>query len=144
MRLLFVRHVGPYSEVSRAWGRLMSWAGMHGLFRPGMKLIGMVHDDPEITPTDKVRYDAAITVDGNVRAEGEFGVLEFAPSKYAVAAYRGPYEAMGGPYNQIYGGWLPASGYEPADAPAFEHYLNSPQDSRPEDLLTMIHVPLRP
>jgi len=143
MRLVFVRHIGPYAEVSRAWGRLMSWAGMRGLFGPGTKLIGMVHDDPEITPSDKVRYDAAISIDRMVQPEGEFGVIEFAPSTYAVAAYRGPYEKMGGTYHQIYGGWLPASKYELADAPAFEHYINSPRDTRLEDLLTKIHVPLR-
>ena len=142
MRLLFLRHVGPYAEVSRAWGRLMSWAGMRGLFGPAMQMIGIVHDDPEITPQDKIRYDAAITVDRKVEPEGEFGAVEFAASKYAVLEHRGPYEAMDAAYRQLYGGWLPRSGYELADAPAFELYLNSPQMARPEDLRTLIHVPL--
>jgi effector-binding domain-containing protein len=28
------------------------------------------------------------------------------------------------------------------DTPAFEQYLNSPRDARPEELLTLIHVPV--
>jgi effector-binding domain-containing protein len=28
------------------------------------------------------------------------------------------------------------------DVPAFEQYLNSPRDTKPEDLLTLIHVPV--
>ena len=133
MRLLFTRHVGPYAEVGRAWGRLMSFAGMRGLFSADMKMIGLVRDDPEITQAEKVRYDACITVGGSVEAQGEFGVVEFAPSRYAVTAHRGPYEGMDTTYRQLYGGWLPSSGYEPADAPAFEQYMNSPQTARPED-----------
>jgi len=143
MRLLFLRHVGPYAEVGQAWWRLMSWAGMRGMLGPNMKLIGIVHDDPEITPADKVRYDAAVTVDRAAQAEGEFGILEIAASKYGLITHRGPYDQMSATYQQLYGGWLPKSGYEPADSPAFEQYLNSPQDTKPEDLLTKIHVPLK-
>ena len=32
MRLIFLRHVGPYGAVGATWGRLMSWAGMRGFF----------------------------------------------------------------------------------------------------------------
>ena len=77
MRVVFRRHVGPYNEVGATWGRLMAWAGMRGLLGPGMKMIGIVHDDPDVTPADKVRYDAALAVNRPVEPEGEFGVTEF-------------------------------------------------------------------
>ena len=112
MRIVFLRHVGPYTQVGATWGRLMAWAGRRGLLGPGMKLIGIVHDDPDVTPPDKVRYDAAVTVNRPVQPEGEFG------------------------------GWLPRSKYRLRDEPAFEQYLNSPRDTKPEDLLTLIYVPL--
>src|SRR5271168_2950052 len=34
MNIVFLRHVGPYSQVGPTWGRLMSWAGMRGLLGP--------------------------------------------------------------------------------------------------------------
>lgn len=142
MRLVFLRHVGPYTQVGATWGRLMAWAGMRGLLEPNMKLIGIVQDDPDVTPPDKVRYDAAVTVNGPVRPEGEFGVMELAGGSYAVATHRGPYEGLGKTYQRVYGDWLPRSGYHLRDVPAFEQYLNSPQDTEPENLLTLIHVPL--
>ena len=40
------------------------------------------------------------------------------------------------------GVWLPNSGYEAADAPIFEAYLNSPPETPPNDLVTDIHLPL--
>jgi len=141
MRVLFLRHVGPYNEVGATWARLMTWAGMHGLLGPNMMLIGIVHDDPDVTPPDKVRYDAAVVVTRPVQPEGEFGIMEFPAGSYAVAAHKGPYEELGKIYQRIYGGWLPASGYRLRDVPAFEQYLNSPQNTRKEDLLTLIHVP---
>lgn len=142
MRLVFLRHVGPYSQVGATWGRLMGWAGMRGLLGPGMKLIGIVHDDPDVTPADKVRYDAAVTVSRPVQAAGEFGVMELAGGSYAVFTHKGPYDGLGKTYQRIYGGWLPRSGYSVRDVPAFEQYLNSPRDTAPEDLVTLIHVPV--
>ncbi|MGA2194880.1 MAG: AraC family transcriptional regulator [Bryobacteraceae bacterium] len=142
MRLVFLRHVGPYTQVGATWGRLMAWAGMRGLLGPGMRLIGIVHDDPDVTPADKVRYDAAVTVNRPVQPEGEFGVLEVTGGRYAVVVHKGPYQELGKTYQRLYGGWLPKSGCQLRDVPAFEQYLNSPQDAKPEDLLTLVHVPL--
>ena len=141
-RVVFLRHVGPYTQVGATWGRLMTWTGMRGLLGPGMKLIGMVHDDPDVTPPDKVRYDAAVTVSRLVHPEGDFGVMELAGGRDAVVTHKGPYETLGKTYQRVYGGWLPKSGYALRDVPAFEQYLNSPRDTRPEDLLTLIHLPL--
>ena len=56
--------------------------------------------------------------------------------------HKGPYENLSVTYRLIFGAWLPASGRELRDVPCFEHYLNSPQSARPEDLLTVIHVPV--
>jgi AraC family transcriptional regulator len=142
MRLLFLRHVGPYNQVGATWGRLMTWAGMRGLLGPGMKLLGIVYDDPDVTPPDKVRYEAALAVSVAVQPEGEFGVMEFPAGSYGVAVHKGPYEELGKSYQRIYGGWLPKSGCHLRDVPAFEQYLNSPQNAKPEDLMTLIHVPL--
>jgi AraC family transcriptional regulator len=142
VRVVFLRHAGPYSQVGATWGRLMAWAGMRGLLGPGMKMFGIVHDDPDVTPNDKIRYDAAVAVSRPVEPEGEFGVMDLAGGRYAVATHRGPYEELGKAYQRIYGAWLPESGQELRDVPAFEQYLNSPQSTKPEDLLTLIHVPI--
>ena len=120
----------------------MGWAGARGLLGPSMKTIGIVHDDPDVTPTDKIRYDAGVVVSRPIQPEGEFGVLELAGGRCAVVTYKGHYQGLGQVYQRIYGGWLPKSGYELRDAPAFEEYLNSPRNTRPEDLVTVIHVPL--
>jgi AraC family transcriptional regulator len=93
-------------------------------------------------PPDKVRYDAAVAVNRPVQPDGEFGVMEIPGGSYAVVLHEGPYEGLGKTYQRIYGAWLPRSGHHLRDVPAFEQYLNSPRDTKPEDLQTLIHVPL--
>ena len=142
LRVLYLRHLGPYSQVGGTWGRLMSWAGMRGLLGPQMRMLGIVYDDPDITPSAKIRYDAAVVVDRPVAPEGDFGVTELPGGTFAVFTHRGPYQTLSQSYARFFGGWLPQSGYEVRDAEAYEEYLNSPMNARPEDLLTRIHVPL--
>lgn len=142
-RIVFLRHTGPYSQVAATWGRLMNWAGRRGLLGPHARTIGIVHDDPEVTPADKVRYDAAIVVNRPVEPEDDFGVTELPGGPYAVFTHQGPYDTLNRSYRRFFGAWLPASGREPRDAESFEEYLNSPMNTRPEDLLTRVHIPLR-
>jgi AraC family transcriptional regulator len=140
-RVAFMRHVGPYGEVGQTWSKLFAWAGPRGLLRRGAKILGIVHDDTEVTPPDKVRYDTCIVVGDSFRPEGEMGLQEIG-GEYAVATHRGPYETLGVTYGELCGQWLPRSGRELRSAPPFEVYRNSPQDTVPEELLTDIHLPL--
>jgi AraC family transcriptional regulator len=143
LQVVFLRHVGPYSEVGAVWGRLMAWAGMRGLFGPQMRLLGLVYDDPDITPSGKIRYDAALVVTRPLEPESDFGVTEIPGGRFALFTHRGPYESLSGTYQRFYGAWLPNSPHELRDAEAYEEYLNSPMTAKPADLLTRIHVPLR-
>ena len=142
MRVAFMRHVGPYSEVGQTWGKFMSWAWPKGLVGRETKVLGLVHDDPEVTPSDRVRYDACIVVGSGFEPQGEVGVQELGGGKYAISTHRGPYEGLADTYARLCGQWLPAAGYELRSAPAFELYRNSPQDTARDDLLTDIYLPV--
>lgn len=146
MKVAFLRHVGPYEDeaLGRAWGRLMAWAGQRGLLGPGSKLLGIDHDNPHVTPPDRLRYDACVVIERPVEPEGEVGSQVIPGGEYAVVTHQGPYERMPETFARLYGEWLPTSGREPADAPCFQHYRNTPRDAAPEGLLTDVYTPLRP
>ena len=61
MRVAFIRHVGPYDQVGGTWGKLMGWVGRHGLFGPNTRMLGVCHDDPEVTPPERLRSRRAET-----------------------------------------------------------------------------------
>jgi len=141
-RVIFVRHVGPYKECGTAWCTLYQWAFPKGLCLPTSKVIGLAHDDPEVTAPAQLRYDACITVGQNVEPGGNVGVQEIAGGEFAITRHHGSYEGLPQTYFRLCGEWLPASGREVRSAPAFEVYINNPQVTPPDKLLTDVYLPL--
>jgi AraC family transcriptional regulator len=99
-------------------------------------------DDPQVTPPDKIRYDAAIAFDSDIKPEGEISVQDLPAGSYAVASHRGPYETIMDTWNELCGDWLPQSGYEVLDTPSFEIYRNNSQTTPAEELITDIYAPV--
>lgn len=142
IRVAFVRHIGPYDECDPAWQKLCAWAGPRGLLGPDAKVIGVSYDDPEVTPPEKIRYDACIAVGDTVEPEGEIGIKEIAGGDYAITTHKGPFEKLIETYSQLSGEWAPQSGRVVKPTACFEIYLNDPDKTPPEELLTDIYVPL--
>ncbi|MCP3980308.1 MAG: AraC family transcriptional regulator [bacterium] len=143
-RAVFLRHVGPYDEVGETWDRLMTWAGPRGLIGAGTQMLGLCHDDPEITPADKVRYDSCLVVAGAVEVEGPFGLVDIPGGEYAVYRHVGPYSDLGRSYIELLGRWLPASGRAAVDVACVERYWNDPENTPPQELETDLCVLLEP
>ncbi len=142
MRVAFVRHVGPYAQCKGAWDKLCMWAGRKGLVGAGTRMFGVGHDDPDVTPPEKIRYDACVTIDDDVQGEGEINVQSIGGGRYMVATHNGPYEKLSETYAALCGQWAPRSGEELRSAPCLEEYLNDPGSTVPEDLLTDVFVPI--
>jgi AraC family transcriptional regulator len=142
IRVAFMRHVGPYSTVGATWDKFVPCLGKEGLLGGDTRFIGIGHDDPTVTPADKIRYDACVSVDGTFQPTGDIGVQVIPGGDYAVTTHFGPYRKLGDTYAQLLGQWLPRSGRGLRSTPCFEIYLNDPQSTDPEDLLTDIYAPL--
>jgi AraC family transcriptional regulator len=143
-RVAFIRHVGPYDQVGTGFQKLGNWAGRRGVFGPGTVMLGVCHDDPDVTAPEKLRYDCCVTVGDDVGPEGEVGVQVLEGGEHAMLTHRGPYSGLADAWRWLYGVWLPGSGREPRHAPPFEVYHNTPQEVPPEGLVTDICVPLEP
>ena len=143
MRVAYKRHTGPYAECDEAWKVLCDWADAKKIINAETQFLGICHDDPQITPPEKIRYDACMTVDGSIDAEGEVGIQTIPGGKYAITLHKGPYENLEKTYAKLFGVWLPESGHQFREQPSFEIYLNSPEHTKPEDLLTEIYLPIK-
>jgi AraC family transcriptional regulator len=144
MRVAFVRHVGPYNQVGRAWDRLCTHLGKEGFLGSDSEFIGICYDDPEVTPLEKIRYDACITVDESFVPEDEITVQTIGGGEYAVTTHFGPYNKLGETYSRLFGEWLLQSSRELRSEPCLEFYLNDPESTDPDDLITDICLPLKP
>ena len=103
----------------------------------------MGHDDPQITPPDKIRYDACVTVDASVTGEGEVGIQTVGGGRYAVTTHKGPYANLEATYAELMGKWFPQSGERIGDNLCFEHYLNDPDTTPPDELLTDLYISIK-
>jgi AraC family transcriptional regulator len=142
LRVAYVRHVGPYSECEPAWTKLCGLVGRYGLFGPDTRMLGIGHDDPAITPPDKIRYDACLTVPDSFTGTPELPVTTIGGSEYACAVVKGPYTNLAPAFAWVCGVWGPDSGREFAGAPSIEFYLNDPKTTPMEEWLTEICLPL--
>ncbi|WP_243546759.1 AraC family transcriptional regulator [Pseudodesulfovibrio tunisiensis] len=139
----FVRHIGPYEECEKAWNVLCGWAGPKGLLTPDTKVLGICYDDPQVTPPEKIRYDACMTIHGDVQTEGEIGTQTIPAGEYAITVHKGPYSELHATYAKLFGQWLVKNDLSFADTPCYELYLNDPQQTAPDDLVTEIYLPLK-
>ena len=149
LQVAYIRHIGPYKGDSELFGRLfeklMKWVGPRGLLRfPETMMLSVYYDDPDITEDAKLRVDACITVPADTSAEGEIGRMAIPRGKYAVAHFELAADEYEDAWNVIFGGWLPESGYQPADGPCYELYLNDPKEHPEGKCIVDICVPVKP
>lgn len=143
-RLVAVSHRGPYLGIGRAFEKLGATAGPRGLINGSSQMVGVYHDDPSEVPEAELRSDAGFTIGPDARIDGDdLHEVRIAGGRSAVLRHRGPYSELETAYRWLFGEWLPNSGEEAGDAPAYEVYVNDPRSTKPADLLTDIHLPLK-
>jgi len=85
-----------------------------------------------------------LTVPPGTPVDGEIGRMTVPGGLYGVARFELRDDEYAAAWDALYGSWLPASGFQPDDRPAFERMLQGP-DEHPEGKHTVdIHVPVRP
>ncbi len=148
MTVAYVRHIGPYKAqpnvFQNLFNRLMIWAGPRGLMsQPDLKVISVYYDDPEITDDTKLRVDACISVPKDTKVDGEVGKTTIPAGKYAIGHFEVGDTEYQDAWNAIYSGWLPESGYQPADGPCYELYPEN-MDESAEKHRVDIYIPVKP
>lgn len=142
LRVGTVRHVGPYNQIPKAFEQLGAVAGPSGLLQKAKGMIAIYHDDPETTPQDQLRSDAALVVPEDVKLPDGLIEQHIAAGRYAHTVHIGPYEQLGDTWARLLGEWVPASGNRIGDGVSYEVYSNTPAQVPKEQLRTELYVPL--
>lgn len=142
IKLVGVAHTGSYMSINQAFETLFRTLHARGLAKPGMRMIGVYLDDPDIVPVEKLRSIACVDADEDMRAERPLERRTIDGGEYAVLRHKGPYADMHKAYQWLYAEWLPKSGRQLRDSVMFEEYLNNPREVPPTELLTDIYMPL--
>lgn len=143
-RIAYISGRGPYPIVlPQAFAKLCAFAGPRGLFaRPGAVTLAVCYDDPDTTPPDQIRSEAAITVDDHFKPEADVQARLLPGGKYAVVTHLGPYSGLAAAWKEVCGTLIPQAGLQFRSGECFEIYLNDPNSVPPEQIRTDIYVPV--
>ena len=141
LNLIYCRHMGAFNKICQAYEKLFKWAAPRGLVTSETKTVTVYQDDPSITSIDKVRQDASIIVNGDVKVEGEIGKSTVPAGKYAV----GHFEIKETEFEQAWNtmcSWLTESGYQPGHGCTYELYHNDYNEQH--KFIVDICIPVKP
>jgi len=140
----YIRHTGSYSHIGGALMRLGRWAGPRSLFGPDTRFLAIYYDNPDVTPIEKLRSDACITVPEGTRVKRDIGSMTLPGGLYAAAYVEIDPSQYGEAWDRLFSDWLPESGYQPDDRPCYELYLNDPRKHPEGKHIVEICEPIRP
>ncbi|UUO06617.1 AraC family transcriptional regulator [Blastopirellula sp. J2-11] len=143
-RLAYIRVVGQYNHenLNPAFGRIIQFAAANNLMTGCTECVGVYHDDPDVTAPEKQRADVGVTVDETFQPIDDIQVQTIPSGRCAILRHQGHYDTLHEAYRWFFAVWLPDSGHEPGDFPAYEVYVNDASQLPPEEWLTDICVPL--
>lgn len=115
------------SAIEEAWDKLTTWVKARDLVNEDTIVLGINHDDPELSGVENCRYDAAISVPEEITEfSGEIGIQDIPGGKYATFSFpvqNNIGEMMELSYSRLYK-WMVMNGISPADSSPFAIYLD--------------------
>jgi AraC family transcriptional regulator len=143
LHLAYIRHTGSYDKVGSSFQKLMFWAATHLVLKLKPVTIGIVHDNPDLTAEQHIRFDACVLLSKEIKPNGEIGYKKIEGGKFAVFTYKGAYDGFYPVYDYIYNVCLFDNKFDLADKPALEWYIKSPPFNKPENFVTDFYVPIK-
>lgn len=149
-QVLFVQRTGFYRKIfDETWHILLEYAKNLDIIDENTKYISICLDDPEITPVEKLRYNACITFNGNLAPSSDISIKTIQGGKYAVFLHEGSYKTLYQTYDAMLLEWLP-NNYDKfdkehnilRDVPCFEILNKDFLNTKPDDLKTEIYLPV--
>lgn len=119
-----------------AWGTIMAHAGKTGDAPSDAPFVA--YHTFDMTDLD---VEIGFTFVRHLEGEGEVQASAIAEGRAAQSIHVGPYQSLRSTY-QALEAWMKEQGLEP-NGPAYEFYLNDPQDTPEDALETRVLIPVR-
>lgn len=139
----YVRKMGPYGKETAelAFIELMQWAEPRGYMTSGT-FLGLYWDDPEVTPPEKCRMDACVTVPSGTTSEGPVGTQIITGGPYAVCHFEIKTDNFQQAWEEAFT-WVISGGHEFDDRPCYELYYNDGQQDPEGKWIFDICIPMK-
>jgi len=142
--IYFIRVKGKYGgpEVEKAWEEITEFAIRNKIVSWNPDIFSIYYDDGEVVGFENAVSDICIASKKLVKTTGTIETKNVSGGKYSVFRYKGPYEYLWDLYNSIFKVWVLDTDCKLRDAPVIEKYIKYSKKTKPENLLTEIHIPI--
>lgn len=144
-RYLFFSRTGPYDQSLVSFYRSVERRTRFLRAPEKYRLLGITLDNPHITPQNLLRFELGVPAAEGIPSPADGENREFAPGITAVYPFNGfPFHIDRG-FDDLYAFWLPESGYQPSEYPAFLiHHDDRFHSILPRKTRTDICLPIKP
>lgn len=140
MTVASIAKKGPYTEVGKTIGELMTWVVAKKIMPKGNPF-GLYFDEPGKVPPESMRYEICLPVSKEIKSDKVIKIKELPEMEVVSTIYMGPYEKVGSTYGKLMT-WITEKGYV-VSGPAREIYISNPSSTPAESLKTEIQFPIK-
>ncbi|WP_332476287.1 AraC family transcriptional regulator [Leptospira ainlahdjerensis] len=149
IKIVYVRRHGSYEEYpgpkpdSSEVKTLLDFLYSNDSSENNHQWIGVSQDDPEITVSEKIRFDLGVTIGSEEFLKTEnLGKQTITGGKYCVIRHRGDYEKLPKVYSFLLNHWALDQKMILRNSPPFEVYLD-PFQKKFKNRVTDIYIPIQ-
>ncbi len=110
-------------------------------FQKGVRCVGPPFAMYHSWSDDGTDMEVGFPISGPGVNEGRVRTIEMPAVRAAMAVHVGPYDRLMESYERMLS-WMKENGHEP-ESYMWEEYLNSPEDTPPEELMTRMYWPIK-
>ncbi len=141
MRVACVAHQGNYSKIGGAFEKLAQKTMSSEAVDWQIGMMGIYYDDPRETKPEEMRSAAAVALKAGEEIAG-LETREISGGNYAMLEVKGSYEQLPEAW-EAFSDLVAADPHMFRDAPSLEFYLNNPEETAPEDLMTILAIAIK-
>jgi effector-binding domain-containing protein len=138
-KVAYIPYRGSYEKIPELIQKVGQWVTDHGLDIAGL-VYGTYYNTPEEVAEEDLQYEIGFSFAGEAQQDGQVGVKEIPAHTVLAAMHQGPYTDVG-PVIHTVVEYAVENGYDIV-GPITEIYLNDPNSTPEDELLTEVQLPV--
>jgi AraC family transcriptional regulator len=146
LRVAYFRSIGPYTYETTVpvWKQLVQWAKPKGLMNEENIVLGVIWSDPDVTPENKLIYDACITIPESITVDRSVNIQNLPGGEYAVYHCEIEVNSIEEAWMSFFLNWLASSNYQPDTRPSYQIYYKHPEKQIPRRVILDLCYAIKP
>ncbi|WP_298520543.1 GyrI-like domain-containing protein [uncultured Kordia sp.] len=142
IQLASIMNIGNFDQIPNMYQRLMEWGHAKEVVpAQDFKALTIYHDNPNVTELSKVRYSACITVNKELKTDGDIRPVTIQKGNYAVGNFVIDASDFPKAWKSM-SVWVIENNYTFRDGTYFEVYLNDYKTHPQQKHILEIYIPI--